>query len=161
MIPKPRFLSVSGAVLKGETMLRIVEPRLRIHEVPLENVQIVNSCVTVELDDESENRWRLRFVFATLRLTTMDCAEATAIMAEMDGDVCYPDGRDPDAWGGWVRFLLEKTDSPLVPQATADLRKYDGDERDLHHYVMAVGDNLWEIISEPVEITKIAQSEKE
>ena len=161
MIPKPRFLSVSGAVLKGETMLRIVEPRLRIHEVPLENVQLVNSCVTVELDDKSENRWRLRFVFATLRLTTMDCAEATAIMAEMDGDVCYPDGRDPDAWGGWVRFLLEKTDSPLVPQANANLRKYDGDERDLHHYVMAVGDNLWEIISEPVEITKIAQSEKE
>ena len=161
MIPKPRFLSVSGAVLKGETMLRIVEPRLRIHEVPLENVQIVNSCVTVELDDESEDRWRLRFVFATLRLTTMDCAEATAIMAEMDGDVCYPDGRDPDAWGGWVRFLLEKTDPPLVPQATADLRKYDHDEKDLHHYVMAVGDNLWEIISEPVEITKIARSEKE
>ena len=142
-------------------MLRIVEPRLRIHEVPLENVQLVNSCVTVELDDESENRWRLRFVFATLRLTTMDCAEATAIMAETDGDVCYPDGRDPDAWGGRVRFLLEKTDSPLVPQATANLRKYDGDERDLHHYVMAVGDNLWEIISEPVEITKLTTSEKE
>ena len=142
-------------------MLRIVEPRLRIHEVPLENVQLVNSCVTVELDDESENRWRLRFAFATLRLTTMDCAEATAIMAEMDGNVCYPDGRDPDAWGGWVRFLLEKTDSPLVPQATADLRKYDGDERDLHHYIMAVGDNLWEIISEPVEITKLTTSEKE
>ena len=142
-------------------MLRIVEPQLRIHEVPLENVQLVNSCVTVELDDESENRWRLRFVFATLRLTTMDCAEATAIMAEMDGDVCYPDGRDSDAWGEWVRFLLEKTDSSLVPQATADLRKYDGDERDLHHYVMAVGDNLWEIISEPVEITKLTTSEKE
>lgn len=142
-------------------MLRIVEPRLRIHEVPLENVQLVNSCVTVELDDESENRWRLRFVFATLRLTTMDCAEATAIMAEMDGDVCYPDGRDPGAWGGWVRFLLEKTDSPLVPQATADPRKHDGDERGLHHYVMAVGDNLWEIISKPVEIAKLTTSEKE
>lgn len=157
----PRFPLVSGGILKGEAMLRIVEPRLRIHEVPLENVQLVNSCVTVELDDESENRWRLRFVFATLRLTTMDCANATAIMAEMDGDVCYPDGRDPDAWSRWVRFLLEKTDSPLVPQATTDLRKYDGDERDLHHYVMAVGDNLWEIISEPVEITKLTTSEKE
>ena len=71
-------------------MLRIVEPQLRIHEVPLENVQLVNSCVTVELDDESENRWRLRFVFATLRLTTMDCAEATAIMAEMDGTYATP-----------------------------------------------------------------------
>ena len=58
-------------------------------------------------------------------------------------------------------FLLEKTDSPLVPQANANLRKYDHDERDLHHYVMAVGDNLWEIVSEPVEITKIVKSEKE
>jgi hypothetical protein len=157
----PRFPLVSGGILKGEAMLRIVEPRLRIHEVPLENVQLVNSCVTVELDDESENRWRLRFVFATLRLTTMDCANATAIMAEMDGDICYPDGRDPDAWSRWVRFLLEKTDSPLVPQANVNLRKYDHDGRDLHHYVMAVGDNLWEIVSEPVEITKIVKSEKE
>ena len=157
----PRFPLVSGGILKGEAMLRIVEPCLRIHEVPLENVQLVNSCVTVELDDESENRWQLRFVFATLRLTTMDCANATAIMAEMDGDVCYPDGRDPNAWSRWVRFLLEKTDSPLVPQANANLREYDHDERDLHHYVMAVGDNLWEIVSEPVEITKLTTSEKE
>ncbi len=140
-------------------MLRIVEPRLQIHEVPLENIHVTSNSVTIELDDESEARWRLHFMpIQAVRITTEDCMYNLDIIKEIDNrEACYPDGH-------YVRYLIEKVDSPWIKQLRAalyeDQATYDFTEKS-HHYVMHVGDNLWEIVSWEVEITEITTPKKE
>lgn len=145
-------------------MMRIVEPRLRIHEVPLEKIHVDAHSVAIELDDENEARWRLYFApIQAVRITTEDCICNLDIAKEIwEGNVGFPDGDWPQSH--YRRYLMEKADSPWIHQLRDALRQScatDNFTQKSHHYVMHVGDNLWEIVSRQAEITKIITPEKE
>jgi hypothetical protein len=132
-------------VLKKE--FKIVDKKLRIHTVPLEDIRVDGTKVTVFLDDVNVNRWKLTFCpFQAIKITTIDCCWSET-----------PDGEEYFTDGHYVRYISEKCDSKWIKQIRKKLiSAYNEDyTQSSHHYVMILGDNLVEVMAWNVEIEHV------
>lgn len=105
------------------------------HTVPLEEIHIDLTSITVELDDINGKRRTVFFrPFQAVRVTTIDCV-------------------DLEVYGGYRGYLLECIDSPWIEDLQAQL--VDSEDNFLEkskHFIMDLGDNLLEIVAWSVNI---------
>ena len=126
-------------------MLQIVDKDLKIHEVPLEEIHIINGSIKITIDDIHEKSKCLIFKpYQAIKITTIDCAELSFL------ETC------PDlfASGVYQRYLLEETESSWIPKLRESLVDPDDDFLiKSRHFILELGDNLVEIIAWDVHIS--------
>lgn len=121
-----------------------VEGVPKLEGTPLPEVKVESSCVSVELDDESEKRIRLVFKpYQALRMTTADCYIPPGSLSIIP------------------KVVVEVVGSNWIDELRANLGKIDegADFMDkAHHYLVPLQDDFLEVVAWGIDVKDVVAS---
>lgn len=131
--------------------IKIVNKSIMINDAPLEEIQIDNSKLVILFDDFNEDRWMFKVTNIAFRLIDLDYTKPNVYVIDR---LNLSNGR-------FYKYILEVIDSPWI----RELEKKSSDQnigyiKNVHHYVLFLGDNLCEIISSDIGILEQIEGQK-
>jgi hypothetical protein len=131
-------------------MLQIVDRDLKIHNVPLEKIQISDGSIKIILDDIYEKSKCLIFKpYQAIKITTVDCADLSFLETYPE---LFPSGI-------YQRYLLEETESSWIPKLRESLVVPDDDFLiQSRHFILDLRDNIVEIVAWDIQISDEIES---